>query len=314
MSLRPRRLRLSPSWLLVWAVVPVVSASDASAQIRASEPATVQQTIDGTVFTIEYFRPRARGRSPLFGHDAVVWEHIWTPGANWATTFEFQKDITINGHEVPAGKYGIWIDMSEAEFMPTTLILEPDVLRFHTNPPEERDAQIRMPLTLSEGPYREVLTWEFEDISSTGGVLSLNWGEMRIPLEIGVQPSMRMTVTEEEGRPVVGMYDLVPPPGAPPMPEGMTGPTFEVTLDTDGALWADFEGMPGDEGDWFNQMEFRLLLFADGIFKPAEYYSGAVQEVWDAFLELDYEGGQVTGFSIRDGKTDEIFMSAVLRR
>lgn len=305
----PRSFGFSLLGLLVAAALVTVAPESATAQIRASEPASMSQAIDGTVISMEYYRPRARGRAPLFGHDAVVWEHIWTPGANWATSIEFQKDITINGHDIPAGQYGVWMDMSEAEFLPETLILEPEVLIFHTTPPTERDAQIRMPITLSEGPaFRELLTWDFEDISSTGGVLALYWGTMRIAFDIGVQPSMRMTVTEEEGRPTVGVYHIQPPPGVT-MPAGVPAPTFTITMEENGSLWGDIEGMPGDE--FMNSVSLQLLPFADGVFKPAEYYRDAVQEVWEAFLELQYEGGRVSGFLIRDERTDEILMGAV---
>ena len=37
------------------------------AQARASEPGGVTQVIDGARFTIEYARPRSRGRDSLFG-------------------------------------------------------------------------------------------------------------------------------------------------------------------------------------------------------------------------------------------------------
>ena len=37
------------------------------------------------------------------------WGHLWTPGANWATTFEFSKDVELNGHPVPKGKYSVWM-------------------------------------------------------------------------------------------------------------------------------------------------------------------------------------------------------------
>ena len=59
--------------------------------------------IDGTKITMEYSRPRARGRNPLFGTRAVRWDEVWTPGANWATTFETTKDMTLNGRRVPKG-------------------------------------------------------------------------------------------------------------------------------------------------------------------------------------------------------------------
>ena len=67
-----------------------------SAQVRASEPALVAQTIDGTRLTVEYSRPRARTRDSLFGR-VVTWGEVWTPGANLATTLEVGKDVKING-------------------------------------------------------------------------------------------------------------------------------------------------------------------------------------------------------------------------
>ena len=150
----------------------VAFAAPAEAQIRASEPSTVTQTIDGTVFRIDYFRPRTRGRSPLFGPDAVVWEHVWTPGANWATRLSFQKPITFAGVEVPAGTYSVWIEMDDG-MMPHEFFLEPDTLIFHTAGPPRADDQIRVPVTMeSDAAFREVLTWDFEDVHSRGGTLA----------------------------------------------------------------------------------------------------------------------------------------------
>ena len=70
------------------------------AQIRASELGTMTQTIDGTKITVEYSRPRSRGRDPLFGTKAVRWGETWTPGANWATTLELNKNVKIDGKPV----------------------------------------------------------------------------------------------------------------------------------------------------------------------------------------------------------------------
>ena len=66
------------------------------------------QIIDGTKISMEYSRPRARGRNPLFGNPRVVrWNEVWTPGANWATTFEINKPITLAGRAVAKGKYSV---------------------------------------------------------------------------------------------------------------------------------------------------------------------------------------------------------------
>ncbi|HEX9484759.1 MAG TPA: DUF2911 domain-containing protein, partial [Gemmatimonadaceae bacterium] len=73
-----------------------VIACPAHAQIRASEPATFTQTIDGTKITMQYSRPRARGRETLFGSsDVVRWNEVWTPGANYATTLEVSKPVKL---------------------------------------------------------------------------------------------------------------------------------------------------------------------------------------------------------------------------
>ncbi len=53
-----RTLTLWTLGMLLAAVVP------AQAQIKASERGGVHQTIDGTTITIDYARPRARGRAP----------------------------------------------------------------------------------------------------------------------------------------------------------------------------------------------------------------------------------------------------------
>ena len=79
--------RLLSAMLVLLASAP----SPVRAQIRASELAVTRQTIDGTVITLEYSRPRVRGRPVMFGErgrSIVHWEEVWTPGANYATTLE----------------------------------------------------------------------------------------------------------------------------------------------------------------------------------------------------------------------------------
>ena len=92
-------------------VVSLVSnalALPALAQVRASEIGTMSQIIDGTHITMVYSRPQTRGRDPIFGTSAAHWNEVWTPGANWATTFEVDRNIKLDGHPVPKGKYSVW--------------------------------------------------------------------------------------------------------------------------------------------------------------------------------------------------------------
>ena len=96
---------------------------------RLSEEASVSQTVDGTRISVEYFRPRARGRDPLFGK-VVHWNETWTPGANWATTLEVNKDIKLDGHALAKGRYSVWMVPRQAGNW--TLVLDPQHRRWHT--------------------------------------------------------------------------------------------------------------------------------------------------------------------------------------
>jgi hypothetical protein len=290
--------------LLLGGLALLLVPSPSEAQIRASEPATMIQTIDGTTFRIDYFRPRARGRTPLFGGDeAVVWEHVWTPGANWATKISFQKPIEFEGVSIEPGIYSLWVDMDE-NLMPEEFFFEPDTLIFHTMGPPEADDQIRFPVELEDGyPFREVLTWDFEDISSTGGVLAVRWGTHRMAFDIKVEPSQRMAATPEEAAPILGKFE-----GQFMGPEGPEGPTFTmaVSQDADGIIHADLEGVPAADGSldpFFNSLDMWLLPGgADGWFIPGESYEpGVLRETWAGyFMEFELGDGPSPSFVLRD--------------
>ena len=222
-----------------------VGPGQAHAQIRASEPATLVQAIDGTEFRIDYYRPRTRGRAPLFGPDAVVWEHIWTPGANWATKLSFQKPIA---------------------------------------------------------PFVEVMRWDFEDISSTGGVLALRWGTHRFAWDVKVQPSMRQTVVAAEASPAEGSWTvwMMGPDGQEMGPMRM-----DVSLDDHGHLLSDISGAPPNPDgspSFFDVVELWLLpANAEGWFIPGEAYDHVLRETWaGSFMEFDLAGGQYESFMLRD--------------
>jgi hypothetical protein len=177
----------------------------AAAQIRASERATMSQTIDGTRMVIDYARPRVRGREPIFGK-VVHWGEVWTPGANMATTLEIGKAVRLEGRDVPAGKYSVWFVVRQAG--PWTVVLDPDDSRFHMFPPDSSPTQIRFPVQVGTGPTTEVLTWSMPDIRVDGGTLAMQWSTKRVEMNVDVRPSLTITLPEADARRYVGRYDF----------------------------------------------------------------------------------------------------------
>jgi hypothetical protein len=188
------------------AIALIALPAPARAQIRASELGSVMQVIDGTRMTIEYSRPRVRGRNPLWGTKAVHWGEVWTPGANWATTFEASKDVRINGQRVPRGKYSMWLVVREQGDW--TLVLDSTPRRFHMNRPDTTKAKVRIPVQVAEAPFTEALTWSFPELRASGGTIAMQWEKKRVTMRVDVESSLAVTMSEADAKPFVGRWEV----------------------------------------------------------------------------------------------------------
>jgi hypothetical protein len=91
--------------LLLLAFTVLVSAQDKSK--RPSPPAQAQcKFSDGKTLTVDYSSPRAKGRK-VFG-ELVPFGEVWRTGANEATTFVSNANLSVGGKAVPAGSYTIF--------------------------------------------------------------------------------------------------------------------------------------------------------------------------------------------------------------
>jgi len=191
------------SWLL-----PAVSffiAFDSTAQIKASEPASLTQTIDGTEITIEYSRPSLRGRERMFGGQ-VYWGEVWTPGADWATTIEFSKDVRMGGVPVPAGKYSLWMVVVQGDW---DVILEEQSRRWHLPELTRTDDQIQFTVTPdTTAPLMETLVFYFPEVRPDGADLRFHWVNTVVDMTIEVEPSQQIRIEESVAEPYLGEWSL----------------------------------------------------------------------------------------------------------
>lgn len=187
---------------LVLTVAMIGTATGAHAQLNASEAASVSQVVDGTKVAVEYSRPRARGRTGLFGTE-VAFGHIWTPGANRATTLALSKDVSINGHPVAKGKYSVWMAVAPGDW---ELVLDHDTTLFHTQGPKRRARQVRFTVPRESHAFTETLTWSFPTVRTSGMTLTMQWDTVSVPLDIKVTPTFTTAVPAEVGQRVVGTY------------------------------------------------------------------------------------------------------------
>ena len=285
------RYLFSLAFLASFAFVPTTSA-----QVSMSPRGSVTQTLDGTTITIDYARPRTRDRQVLFG-DQLFWGHVWTPGANDATTIEFNKDIKIENVEVPAGKYSMWMVLQPGDW---EVWLDPKWDQFHVpDPPRPDDGYFFWVKPDTTAPQTETLTFDFSKLENFGANLQLRWSNRLVDMKIAVQPSIEVVVTEEAAKPYVGTF-------ATEVFKSMwetEGYSFDLAFTySDGKMSALLKWPEG------GTQEQRLLQKTDQVFYWAYFEGDELLETSDLFFEFDLgEDGMASSFELRTPK-DELWM------
>jgi hypothetical protein len=267
------------------ASLSLIAAHAAMAQLVPSEKALVAQTVDGTRMTVEYSRPRMRGRTTLLG-TVEPWGRAWTPGADDATTLEVSKPVRVLGKPVPAGKYSVWMVLRETG--PWTLVLDPRAGLFHTQHPDSTPAQIRAQVAVQPASHVEALTWSFPTVGVTGATLEMRWGTRSVSIPIEITPTFPLTVTAADAAPYLGEYVMT-----------SESPAAPFTIIRRGEALIGQRSRPGEPA-----VEFQLLPLGNDRFVQGEMFRG---ELWRTnagwTIEFQRSGGQATGFEIRrDGR------------
>ena len=97
---------------LLLGILLIVSA--AWSQEKPIPAATATGKIGDATITINYSSPAVKGRK-VWG-ELVPYDKVWRAGANQATVFETDKAITVEGKQLPAGKYSLFAVPGEKEW------------------------------------------------------------------------------------------------------------------------------------------------------------------------------------------------------
>jgi hypothetical protein len=168
---------------LAGALVLASTSACAAQGYPASQRARVDQTVAFTDISVIYGRPVARGRT-LFGGDSALvrWDEIWHPGADSATRVSFSHDVKLEGRDVKAGEYSLW--MIPRANAPWTFILSRAAHVFHKPYPGEAFDAYRFDVTPERGAHMETLAIYFPVVLRDDAVMRVHWGEMVVPVRI----------------------------------------------------------------------------------------------------------------------------------
>lgn len=94
--------------LALLATVALLSPTNSNAQMNRKSPHdTTMGKIGGANVTIIYGSPAVKGRAIWGG--LVPYGKAWRAGADEATLFKTDKDLTIDGKKLPAGTYSLFV-------------------------------------------------------------------------------------------------------------------------------------------------------------------------------------------------------------
>ena len=160
-------------------VMPV-KAQRADDADRPSKHGKAVVAIGDTQVTVDYGRPRTRGRE-IFG-ELVPFGEVWVPGANEATEITFSTAVVIDDQLIPAGTYTLWASPGKEEW---TLLLNSETGIWHTTHKAEHDVY-RFTVQPWAADHFEALTYLFTHVTQESAELVLRWDKLAVPLTITI--------------------------------------------------------------------------------------------------------------------------------
>jgi Protein of unknown function (DUF2911) len=165
--------------LFMLVMMPAVLAGAQQNSKRPSPPASASCKFDdGKMINTDYSSPRMNGRK-IFG-GIVPYDQVWRTGANEATTFVTDTDLSVGGKEIPAGSYTLFTIPATDTW---TLIISKKKGEPGARYPEGEDL-LRLEMQIAKTPSPvENFTIAYHKKDATCR-LSLAWGRIQATIDL----------------------------------------------------------------------------------------------------------------------------------
>lgn len=206
-----KSLQTKLSAFIVLLVVVLFVFDNASAQLRfprASQRASLTQTIGLTEVSIVYHRPQVKARA-IFGctttdflqiggkaYDCLVpYNQVWRMGANEATIFEVSDDVMINGQKLPKGKYSIHAIPTATEW---TIAFSKNWGQWGSFNYKEAEDALRVKVKPATSHMHETLIYHIEDVTENTATVDLLWEKVKVSFTVEVPDPNGTAITRAQ--------------------------------------------------------------------------------------------------------------------
>lgn len=183
---------LVSSTLLALFIFTVNTSVAQDKKVRLSLKAQVSQTIGvDTKITIEYSRPAVKGRTiwgelvPFGLSEGNKYSdnkpYPWRIGANENTTFDVTRDISVEGKNLSAGKYGMHAIPGKDKW---TIIFSKKSDLWGSYKYNESEDALRIVVKPQNTKFAEWLTFGFENLAGTSATAYFEWEKLKAPFSV----------------------------------------------------------------------------------------------------------------------------------
>ena len=173
-------MRKHSAFLMLMILVLTVFATAQDTSKRPSPPASAQcKFADSKSIKVDYSSPRAKGRQ-IFG-GLVPYGQVWRTGANEATTFVTDANLSIGGKDIAAGSYTLFTVPNKDNWK---LIINKKNAEWGIPYKYEADELGRFDMSVSKTPGPvENFTISFHEMGE-GCHMYMDWENTRATIEI----------------------------------------------------------------------------------------------------------------------------------
>src|SRR6202790_1777092 len=183
--------------LIVAVLLTLVAGTPAQAQFkngsqatelnlpRLSQRAQITQRVGLTDITIVYHSPLAGGRE-LFGK-TVPCGQVWRPGANENTAISLTDDVSVEGHPLTAGTYGLHMIPNADQW---TIIFSKNSTSWGSFSYDEKEDALRVNVKPAAAENRDSLAYTFDDMKPESATVTRRWGKVAVPFNVKVDTNV----------------------------------------------------------------------------------------------------------------------------
>lgn len=147
----------------------------------ASPKSGIYQKVGLTDIKVTYHSPAVKKRE-IWGK-LVPFGKVWRAGANENTVIKFSTDITVGGHLLTAGRYGLHMIPGEKEW---TIIFSKNHSSWGSYFYNKKDDALRVNVIPGKSEFTEWLTFEFRDRNKDSVKLVFRWENLSLSLDFKV--------------------------------------------------------------------------------------------------------------------------------